>query len=83
MLAAEVIGLAQSLKVRSIPLWPLRCVAATEAILGLVSRKSRRSAEMLGWMIYSSTHDAIAVSCGKRRLYEEFCSKRDALRLAV
>jgi hypothetical protein len=34
-------------------------------------------------MIYSSTHDAIAVSCGKRRLYEEFCSKRDALRLAV
>jgi divinyl chlorophyllide a 8-vinyl-reductase len=83
MLAAQVIGLPHPLKIRSIPLWPLRFLAAIAAIAGLASRKSRRSAAILRWMIYSSTHDAIAVSCGKRRLYEEFCSKRDALRLAV
>jgi hypothetical protein len=34
-------------------------------------------------MIYSSTHDAVAAACGARRLYDEFCSKRDALRRAV
>jgi len=37
---------------------------------------------ILEWMIYSSTHDAVASSCGKRLLYDNFCSKRDALRFA-
>jgi hypothetical protein len=32
-------------------------------------------------MIYSGSHDAIAVSCGTRRLCDDFRSKRDALQL--
>ena len=83
LLAAEVIGLPHPLKIRSIPLWLLQFVAAMAAVVGLVSSKSRRSAAILRWMIYSSTHDAVAISCGRRRLYDEFCSKRDALRRAM
>jgi divinyl chlorophyllide a 8-vinyl-reductase len=83
LLAAKVIGLPSPLKIRSIPLWSLRFVAVIETMIGHVSPKSRRSAAILRWMIYSSTHDAIAISCGTRRLYRDFCSKRDALRLGV
>ena len=83
LLAAEVIGLPAPLKIRSIPSWSLRFIAAMAAMVGLVSSKSRRSAAILQWMIYSSTHDAVAAACGTRRLYEEFCSKRNTLRGAV
>jgi uncharacterized protein YbjT (DUF2867 family) len=83
LLAAEVIGLPNPLKIRSIPLWSLRFVAAMAAMAGLASPKSRRSAAILRWMIYSSTHDAIAISCGTLRLYDEFRSMRDAMRCAV
>jgi divinyl chlorophyllide a 8-vinyl-reductase len=83
LLAAEVIGLPNPLKIRSISVWSLRFVAAMAAMVGLASPKSRRSAAILRWMIYSSTHDAIAISCGTLRLYDEFCSKRDAMRCAV
>ena len=83
LLAAEVIGLPYPLKVRSIPLWPLRVLAAMAGMAGCALRKSRRSAAILKWMIYSSTHDAVAVTCGTHRLYDEFCSKRDAVRPAV
>jgi divinyl chlorophyllide a 8-vinyl-reductase len=83
LLAAEVIGLPNPLKIRSISVWSLRFVAAMAAMAGLASPKSRRSAAILRWMIYSSTHDAIAISCGTLRLYDEFCSKRDAMRCAV
>jgi uncharacterized protein YbjT (DUF2867 family) len=78
LLAAEVIGLPYPLKIRSIPIWSLRFVAAMAAMVGLASPKSRRSAALLRWMIYSSTHDAVAISCGTRRLCDEFRSKRDA-----
>jgi uncharacterized protein YbjT (DUF2867 family) len=80
LLAAEVIGLPGPLRIRSIPLWLLRLVAALAAMVGLVSPGSRRSAAILRWMIYSSIHDAVAISCGMRRLYDNFRSKRDALR---
>ncbi|MGB7759925.1 MAG: hypothetical protein WBL61_08855 [Bryobacteraceae bacterium] len=60
LLAAEVIGLPYPLRIRSIPLWSLRFVAAMAAMVGLASPKSRRSAAILRWMIYSSTHDAVA-----------------------
>ena len=83
LLAAEVIRLPYPLKIRSIPLWSLRFVAAMAAMVGRASPLSRRSAAILRWMIYSSTHDAIASSCGTRRLYDDFCSKRDALRPRV
>jgi len=82
-LAAEVIGLPHPLKIRSIPLWLLQFVAAMAAVAGLASSKSRRSAAILRWMIYATTHDAVAISCGTRHLYDEFCSKRDALRRAM
>jgi uncharacterized protein YbjT (DUF2867 family) len=83
LLAAEVIGLPTPLKIRSIPSWSLRFIAAMAAMVGLVSSKSKRSAAILRWMIYSSTHDAVAFSCGTRRLYDDFCSKRNTLRRAV
>jgi len=81
LLAAEVIGLPHPLKIRAVPLWLLRWVAAFTAFAGLVSLKCRRSAAILRWMLYSSTHDAVAPACGTRRLVDNFCSKRDALRL--
>jgi hypothetical protein len=83
LLAAEVIGLPAPLKIRSIPSWSLLFIAAMAAMVGLVSSKSKRSAAILRWMIYSSTHDAVAFSCGTRRLYDDFCSKRNTLRRAV
>jgi uncharacterized protein YbjT (DUF2867 family) len=83
LLAAEVIGLPYPLKIKSIPLWSLRFVAAMQALTGLASRKSRRSAAILRWMIYSSTHNAVAISCGTRRHYDDFCSKRNTLRRAA
>jgi uncharacterized protein YbjT (DUF2867 family) len=83
LLAAEVIGLPYPLKIKSIPLWSLRFVAALAAIFAPASQRSRRYAAILEWMIYSSTHDAVASSCGKRLLYDNFCSKRDALRLRI
>ena len=83
LLAAEVIGLPCPPKIRSIPLWPLRFLAAMAAMAGVVSLKSRRSAAILHWMIYSGTHDAIATSCGTKRLYDDYRSKRDALRMPL
>ena len=77
LLAAEVIGLPGPLKIRAIPLWLLRLVAALATIVGLVSQRSRRSAAILRWMIYSGSHDAIGVSCGTGRLCDDFRSKRD------
>jgi uncharacterized protein YbjT (DUF2867 family) len=81
LLAAEVIGLPEPLKIRSVPLWFLRGIAALAAVAGLVSLKCRRSAAILRWMLYSSTHDAVAPACGTRRLVDNFYSKRDALLL--
>jgi len=79
MLAAEVLGRSKSLRINSIPIGSLQLAAALAAVVGLVSRGSRRSAALLRWMIYSGTHDAIAPACGRRRLRDEYCSKRDAL----
>jgi divinyl chlorophyllide a 8-vinyl-reductase len=80
MLAAEVIGQPNSLKIRMIPIWSLRLVAALASAAGLISRGSRRSAAILTWMIYSGSHDAVAPACGSRRLRDAFCARRDALR---
>lgn len=78
-LAAEVLGRADSLKIRMIPIWPLRLAAALASAAGLALRASRRSAAMLQWMIWSGTHDAVAPVCGTRRLRDTFCAKREAL----
>ena len=82
MLAAEVIGRPDSLKIRMIPIWSLRLAAAFASAAGLVSRGSRRSAAILQWMIWSGTHDAVAPACGSRHLRDAFCGKRDDLDIA-
>jgi len=76
MLAAEVIGHPDRLKIRMIPIWSLRLAAALATADGLVSRASRRFAAILRWMIWSGTHDAVAPACGTRRLRAAFCAKR-------
>ena len=79
LLAAEVIGRPRPPRIRSIPIWSLRCLADLAAAAGLVSPFSRRSAALLRWMIYSGTHDAIAPACGARHLRDAFRAKYAAL----
>ena len=75
MLAADVIGRPRLLKIRTIPMWSLRFVAAMASAAGLISRRGRRFAAILKWMIYAGTHDAVAPTCGARRLRDDFLSK--------
>lgn len=75
MLAADVIGRPETMKIRTIPLWSLRLAAALASTLGLVFRGRRRSAAMLHWMIWSGTHDAVAPVCGTRRLRDVYFAK--------
>ena len=78
MLAAAVLEKRDTVRIRTIPIGLLRIVATIADTAGLVSRKIRRSAALLHWMIFSGTHDAIAPSCGTRRLLDEYLAKRDA-----
>jgi hypothetical protein len=75
MLAADAIGRPDSLTIRTNPISSLRLHGALASILGLVARRSRRSAAILQWMIYSGTHDAVASACGVRRIHDNFISK--------
>jgi divinyl chlorophyllide a 8-vinyl-reductase len=77
MLAAEVIGQPEKLKIKTIPVWSLRLAAAMASTLGLVFRGRRRSAAMLHWMIWSGTHDAVAPAYGARRLRDFYVAKSD------
>ena len=74
-LAADVLGKRETLRIKTISLVWLRAMATVARTAGMVSRKSRRSAAVLRWMIYSGTHDAVARSCGNRRLRDEFMAK--------
>jgi divinyl chlorophyllide a 8-vinyl-reductase len=74
-LAADVLGRTNSLKIRKIPIWFLQLVAAIVSAAGMISRRSRRSAAILKWMIYAGTHDAVAPICGDRKLRDHFLSK--------
>jgi uncharacterized protein YbjT (DUF2867 family) len=78
-LAADVLGKRETLQIRRVSLLSLRATAMIAGAAGLVSRKQRRFAAVLRWMIYAGTHDAVAQSCGRRRLSEEFMAKADAL----
>jgi hypothetical protein len=60
MLAAEVIGRPNTLKIKTTPICSLRLAAALASAAGLIFRGRRRSAAMLHWMIWSGTHDAVA-----------------------
>lgn len=75
VLAARVIGNEQELQIRSIPLRLLRLVAFVFSAFGYVSNPMRRSAALLHWMVYVSSHDGVAPCCGKRRLVDEYKRK--------
>ena len=72
ILASQVIGNEEQVKIRHVPLWTLRILAIGLSFVGLLSRASRRSAALLYWMVYVSSHDGIAPCCGKRRLIDEY-----------
>lgn len=78
-LAAAVLGKRDNLKIRKLSLMSLRITAMIAGALGLVSRKNRRFIAVLRWMIYSGTYDAVARSCGNRRLRHEFIAKADRI----
>jgi uncharacterized protein YbjT (DUF2867 family) len=80
-LAAEVLGKRDAVRVRKLSLLSLRATAMVATMAGLCFRSSRRFAAVLRWMIYSGTHDAIAHSCGHRRLEDEFMAKAKALEI--
>lgn len=75
ILAAQVIGNEQILKIRVIPLWLLRLVAFILSVLGHVSGAARHYEAITNWMLYVSTHDAVAPSSGKRHLLDEYKRK--------
>lgn len=79
-LAADVLGERETLRIKSVPLIRLRAMAMVARMAGLVSRKSRRFAAVVRWMIYAGTHDAVAQSCGNRRLRDEFMAKAEDLK---
>lgn len=80
-LAADVLGKRETLQIRRVSLLSLRVTAMIAGAAGLVSRKSRRFTAVLRWMIYAGTHDAVAQSCGRRRLSDEFMAKADTLKV--
>jgi hypothetical protein len=80
-LAADVPGKRETLQIRKVPLLSLRAAAMIAGAAGLVFRKCRWFAAVLRWMIYAGTHDAVARSCGRRRLSDEFMAKADALKV--
>ena len=45
------------------------------SVAGMGSSRLRRTAAILQWMIYAGTHNAIAPSCGQRRLRSNFEDK--------
>jgi hypothetical protein len=75
-LAAESLGRQQQLRFRTIPVGLLRVLSVLAGTAGRLSRRLRRSAAILNWMIYVGTHDAIAPCAGERHLKDAFAAKR-------
>lgn len=65
-LAAQSLGRSEQLRFRSIPVGLLRVLAALAGVAGRLSRRLRRSAAILNWVIYVGTHDAVAPCVGER-----------------
>jgi divinyl chlorophyllide a 8-vinyl-reductase len=80
LLAAETVGKDDNLQFQVIPIWSLRTMANVFALAGCVSRKARRRAAFCHWMVYCSTHDAVAPCCGTRHLRDEYRKKFEALK---
>ena len=79
VLAARIMGKERELKIFQVSLWKLRLDSLFCCVLGLVSRSFRRHAALLNWMLYASTHDAIAPCAGHRRLHDYYTKKWQAI----
>ena len=83
-LAAQIIhgttNNIHSIRVLCIPLWTLRLHAGVLDTLGRVSRSARRQAAFLHWMVYCSTHDAIAPCRGTLSLQDHYKQKLAAIK---
>ena len=78
-LAAESLGRLPQLRFRRMPVTLLRVLAGLAGAAGRLSRRRRRSAAILHWMVYVATHDAVAPSAGGRHLRDVFAAKRIAM----
>jgi uncharacterized protein YbjT (DUF2867 family) len=77
VLAAQTVGKDGDLQFQVIPVWSLRAAASALDLLGFVSRFAHRRAAFLHWMVYCSTHNAVAPSYGTRHLHDEYRRKFD------
>jgi divinyl chlorophyllide a 8-vinyl-reductase len=75
-LAADSLGRQAQLRIRRIPIGLLRALAHLTGTAGHCSRRLRRSAAILNWMIYAGTHDAVAPCVGQWHLRDVFAAKR-------
>jgi divinyl chlorophyllide a 8-vinyl-reductase len=81
VLAAQTMGKEEELQTPVIPLWKLRLLAGILSLIGHLSRPARRQAALIHWMLYVSTHDAVAPCWGKRHLRDDYESKFKLYRL--
>lgn len=79
ILAARVVGKEEGLQIREVPLWVLRLFGFALKFVGMVYLPARRQVAFVNWMLYCSTHDAIAPACGERTLEEEYIRKWKAV----
>lgn len=75
ILAAKTMGKEHELQILQKPLWKLHVMGKVFMVLGCVSRSFRRRAALIQWMIYVSTHDAIAPCVGKHHLRDYYSQK--------
>lgn len=75
ILAAQVMGKENELKIRHVPIFCLRCIASILDLLGFFSRWARHKVAIVHWMVFVSTHDAVAPCCGMHHLRDEFEQK--------
>ena len=72
---AAVIGKEDTPKIVEVSLFRLRLLASILNLIGWVWRPTRSKAALLRWMVYVSTHDAVAPCHGTEHLRDEFMKK--------
>jgi uncharacterized protein YbjT (DUF2867 family) len=75
LLAARIIGNEHELTIRKVPIFLLRVMAFVLSLVGHIWEPARRQAALLHWMVYVSTHDAVAPRIGNHRLRDEYNDK--------
>jgi hypothetical protein len=81
VLAAQTMGKEEELQTRVIPLWQLCLRAGILSLIGHFSHPACRQAALMYWMLYVTTHDAVAPCCRKRHLRDEYKRKFKLYRL--